>query len=300
MKQLTCEMCGSNDLLKQDGVFVCQTCGTKYSVEEAKKMMVEGTVEVAGTVKVDNTASIENYLKIAKTAYSSQNQAEAENYANKVIEIDPSNYQAWLIKGKAAGWQSTLANPRFPECISAFTNTLKFAPEEEKDDLLADIKDEIIDISSALISLRADHFKDWASESATAGLLSDLTTILNTISAFCDRDIVIPIDEIMSPIANIINSAVVDAFDEKIYPDYKSQKYPYPNDNDFSEYIERIDYCITLLEQAIKLSGKYNEANIQRYNNMIHLQNKAIEACSYDWKYASVDLFCKCIMLLYL
>lgn len=44
MKQLTCEMCGSTDLTKQDGVFVCQTCGTKYSVEEAKKMMVEGTV----------------------------------------------------------------------------------------------------------------------------------------------------------------------------------------------------------------------------------------------------------------
>ena len=46
MKQLTCEMCGSTDLMKQDGVFVCQSCGTKYSVEEAKKMMVEGTVQV--------------------------------------------------------------------------------------------------------------------------------------------------------------------------------------------------------------------------------------------------------------
>ncbi len=46
MKPLTCEMCGSTNLLKQDGVFVCQSCGTKYSVEEAKKMMVEGTVAV--------------------------------------------------------------------------------------------------------------------------------------------------------------------------------------------------------------------------------------------------------------
>ena len=56
MKQLTCEMCGSTDLLKQDGVFVCQSCGCKYSVEEAKKMMIEGTVDVSGsTVKVDNT-----------------------------------------------------------------------------------------------------------------------------------------------------------------------------------------------------------------------------------------------------
>jgi len=40
MKQLTCELCGGTDLIKQDGVFVCQNCGTKYSVEEAKKMMI--------------------------------------------------------------------------------------------------------------------------------------------------------------------------------------------------------------------------------------------------------------------
>ena len=62
MKRLTCEMCGSTDLIKQDGVFVCQTCGCKYSIEEAKKMMVEGTVEVTGTVKVDNSAAITRKL----------------------------------------------------------------------------------------------------------------------------------------------------------------------------------------------------------------------------------------------
>ena len=48
MKQLKCEMCGGTDLIKQDGVFICQSCGIKYSVEEAKKMMVEGTVQVEG------------------------------------------------------------------------------------------------------------------------------------------------------------------------------------------------------------------------------------------------------------
>lgn len=42
MKQLTCEMCGGNDLIKQDGAFVCQSCGCKYSVEEAKRIMIEG------------------------------------------------------------------------------------------------------------------------------------------------------------------------------------------------------------------------------------------------------------------
>lgn len=51
MKQLICEMCGSTDLIKKDGVFVCQTCGCKYSVEEARKMMIEGTVSIDGVVK---------------------------------------------------------------------------------------------------------------------------------------------------------------------------------------------------------------------------------------------------------
>ena len=41
MKAMVCEMCGSQDLVKQDGMFVCQNCGTKYSVEEAKKLLLE-------------------------------------------------------------------------------------------------------------------------------------------------------------------------------------------------------------------------------------------------------------------
>ena len=104
MKQLTCEMCGSTDLIKQDGVFVCQTCGTKYSIEEARKMMVEGTVEVTGTVKVDDSAKLENYLNIAKKAAAAGNNEEAEKYCNQILEINPENYEAWAIKGKAAGW----------------------------------------------------------------------------------------------------------------------------------------------------------------------------------------------------
>ena len=43
MKSMVCEMCGSNDIVKKDGLYVCQFCGTKYSVEDAKKMMIDGT-----------------------------------------------------------------------------------------------------------------------------------------------------------------------------------------------------------------------------------------------------------------
>lgn len=46
MKKMCCEMCGSNDIVKNEGVYVCGSCGTKYTVEEAKKLIIEGTVNV--------------------------------------------------------------------------------------------------------------------------------------------------------------------------------------------------------------------------------------------------------------
>ena len=77
MKQLVCEMCGSTELVKQDGFFVCESCGCKYTVEEAKKMMIEGTVDVTGsTVKVDNSAFVENYLANARRAYAKEDWEE--------------------------------------------------------------------------------------------------------------------------------------------------------------------------------------------------------------------------------
>ncbi len=131
MKQLTCEMCGSTDLIKQDGVFVCQSCGTKYSVEEAPKMMVEGTVEVAGTVKVDDSSKIDNFFTMAENAYEAGNQKEAEQYCNKIIEIDPTHAEAWLLKGIVSGWQSTGANLRMDEFISCATNAFTNASSVE-------------------------------------------------------------------------------------------------------------------------------------------------------------------------
>ena len=135
MKQLTCEMCGSTDLMKQDGVFVCQTCGTKYSVEEAKKMMVEGTVEVAGTVKVDDTSKIDNYYKMAEEALEAENYADAEKYCNKVIEIDTDYYKAYFLKGTAVGWQSTALNNRIKETLTLYEKAIKKAPEADNFDL---------------------------------------------------------------------------------------------------------------------------------------------------------------------
>lgn len=88
MKQLTCEMCGSTDLIKEDGVFICQACGIKYSVEEAKKMMI------------DDSTKIDNYYMLAETAFNIGKYEEAENYCKKILEIDSTHYKALFLEAK--------------------------------------------------------------------------------------------------------------------------------------------------------------------------------------------------------
>lgn len=110
MKQLTCEMCGSTDMLKQDGVFVCQACGCKYSVEEAKKMMVEGVVEVAGTVKVDNAEKIKNMLVNAKRMFDHHDYGEAQELYKQVLNEDADNVEAILYERLSYGWQLDFSN----------------------------------------------------------------------------------------------------------------------------------------------------------------------------------------------
>ena len=69
MKAIVCEMCGGHELLKEDGVFVCQHCGTKYSPEEARKLMIEGPVDVSGsTVKIDKSDELKNLYELARRA----------------------------------------------------------------------------------------------------------------------------------------------------------------------------------------------------------------------------------------
>lgn len=133
MKAIKCEMCGSNDVVKQDGLYVCQNCGTKYSVEEARKLMIEGTVEVTGTVKIDESQKVQTWNTFAETALRNGNFKEAYDYANKILELSPNFVGAWMIRMRCVAQMGTLESPRTSEVISIGKNiiTLDRSKEEE-------------------------------------------------------------------------------------------------------------------------------------------------------------------------
>lgn len=93
----------------------------------------------------------------------------------------------------------------------------------------------------------------------------------------------------MGPMATKINQSAVLAYQNVIYPGYKSDRYPYPDYDDFQKFVKRIDLCTKLVNLSITLCDDDNEENIQRYENLIFLEQQAIDGCSYDSEYFDYD-----------
>ncbi len=164
MKQLVCEMCGSTDLVKEGGVFICQSCGCKYSVEEARKMMVEGVVVV------DKSGDAVRFLDLAREAKKAGNNKKAEDYASQALEIDTKSLEAWYIQGCAIGWQTSIAKDRYQEAFSCFKKMLDIISElpivevtSETFELIKQLKDQIVEITGALCKLYCDPFENQPS-----------------------------------------------------------------------------------------------------------------------------------------
>lgn len=162
MKQLTCEMCGSTDLMKQDGVFVCQTCGCKYSVEEAKKMMVEGTVDVTGsTVKVDVSEKVKNLYVLARRAKDDNNAELAEKYYEMITFEMPNDWEALFYFNYFKAKHTKLGN--MENSVISLANSLDsvFALID-KSDKTSEQKWEIAKEIMLRIDMICDSYIDWA------------------------------------------------------------------------------------------------------------------------------------------
>ena len=161
MAMIKCEMCGSTDIIKQDGVCVCQSCGIKYSPEEAKKMMVEvaGTVAVKGSVKVENAVSAESLLKRAFMAMEDGELKKANEFFDGVLDISPECAEAYLGKlllEYGFSKEADLAELEEPFGVSKnYQKIMKFGSPE----LCARIKKINDEITKAKIEHDAEHAK---------------------------------------------------------------------------------------------------------------------------------------------
>lgn len=163
MNELICEMCGSNDVVKQDGLFVCQSCGTKYSVEEARKIMTGETVEVEGTVKIDRSSELDNLYEIARRAKDTNNSENALKYYDQILVKDANSWEAQFyviyfraMDSKIAEIGSVGASLR--DSIASILDLVKNYVDEDKQE---EVVLEIYERCSSASNLLYNAAKNW-------------------------------------------------------------------------------------------------------------------------------------------
>lgn len=285
MAALICDICGGKLIKGKGGIEVCDSCGTEHRKNPDRQKIHA----IDGVIHVDGIQAIDNFFTLAENAYVAGNKREAENYCNKVIEIDAYSHTAWFLKGRAAGWQSTLGNIRFSEAISCFVKTLELVPEEDADSMKKEIVEEVEALALAIIRLRTKLFAEFPNANETVGFSKDLTIIINALADF-EKKAQVEVYCIMKPIAEAINTAVVSTYSNVILPEYQGVENR-PNNHQFNQYVERIRYCTMLIEQAIGLSNEDDDEDIRRYGNLIYLHEQAMEACSWVMEIGSLGKY---------
>ena len=174
MNKLVCEMCSGNDFLKQDGMFVCQSCGTKYTVEEARKMMIEGTVDVSGsTVKIDDGGRLEKLFTSARRARDDGNWESAQKYYEMILVDDPNSWEAIFYSTYSASMQTNIAGIsnailKVRNCLtSVFTEIKNNVPAEEQDSAIREVVDQTYSIA-AMMSVSAENHYNGISQDIKA------------------------------------------------------------------------------------------------------------------------------------
>lgn len=92
MKKIKCKLCGGEQMRSKNGSFECQDCGTIYSLEEVKEMMVEveeGTTNSSG-VNIENEAQVleetEELIENAEIINELKEECEEQNQEEELNE----------------------------------------------------------------------------------------------------------------------------------------------------------------------------------------------------------------------
>lgn len=155
-----CPNCGASIQLDNERTEgFCSYCGSKVKVEEAQKLLIQGTV------KVDTSDELENLYQIARRAKESNNSESAYKYYDMILVKDPNSweatfyvsyYQAMQCKiGEISSAAHSLCNSENSvlELIKKYVDK-----DEEQNKSLSEIHLRLSVISSMLFTAAKNHY----------------------------------------------------------------------------------------------------------------------------------------------
>lgn len=262
------------------GLATCNDCGMKYTRERMQEKIQEMKGAGGASSQVASGPSIESLRELAAHALESNNLDEAEVYASRIIEADPRDYQAWITKGQAAGWQSSLRNIRILEAANCFAKAVELAPGEQRDGVEDYVSGQISRIATAIINMRASIYIEYPEPEQAEPFEHDLRQIIEAVKSLLGRSGT-RVKGIWESIATQINNAVVKAWTDVIQPDFKND--PHPSDYDFQRFLNRLSAAEDLTKLSIGLSDDDDVDDVVRYRNLILYAENRRDARSYEW-----------------
>lgn len=159
MKAIVCEMCGGNDVVEQDGLYICQNCGTKYTAEDVKKLMID----ISGSsIKVDEKEKAESYRKLAKEARKMDNIQKAAEYYNQLVTLCPDDWEAiffsvYYSSASCVIAQITIAASNVSSAVKLVTAKISNLPSQEKMDICNEIVTYTLLLKEAFLESARKH-----------------------------------------------------------------------------------------------------------------------------------------------
>lgn len=157
MQAMVCELCGSNDIVKQNGLYVCQHCGTKYTVEEAKKLL--------GTVKIDRSEELSNLYTVARRAKDENNAELAVKYYEQILAMDPTSWEASFYVVYFRATQCKIAQIQsaaisVSNCLNSTLNLIKthVIPQQSQIQAVSEVCSRVISLSYLLFTAATNHY----------------------------------------------------------------------------------------------------------------------------------------------
>jgi len=167
MKVIVCELCEGREFAKQDGMFVCQSCGSKYTPEDAKKLMIEvegdAPASAARTGAGTNT-DLERYLTLARRASESDNNADAAKYYGLAQTEAPDSWECLFFSTYHTAMQTNIAGISSAallvnNCLNSVIDLIaNSTPEEEKLDAARKVASHCVVISQMLFNAAKNHY----------------------------------------------------------------------------------------------------------------------------------------------
>lgn len=183
MKAIVCEMCGNNEFVKQDGFMVCQSCGTKYTVEEAKKMMVEGVV------KIDDTDELKKLYQAARNARETGDTESALKHYENISAHDPDSWEALfycviLKTNTVKNGQIGAAALSVSNCLEKVLRLINdnIADDNEKKQAVKQVYDECLSTAQWLTTA-SHNFCDSLTKGSGAMMLTGISGAVSSLNS---------------------------------------------------------------------------------------------------------------------